>query len=81
MIYSVENTIDIGKPVEAIYDADGNEIKGRNIRCDTETGEVIQHATDFNGNILFDGTETEILLNTLYFKPPLKVVFKEDTKS
>jgi hypothetical protein len=77
MIYTVQNTSKIGKPVDYILDADGNQIDGQSVACDTETGEVTQHVLDQAGVPVVDPTGTAVMTVTRHFKPPLKVVFRQ----
>ena len=74
-IYSVENTADIGKPVECILDAHGQVIRGPNVWCDTETGEVIQYRTNDDGKLVLSRDRSCIVRRRMIFAAPLRVVF------
>lgn len=76
MIYTIANTVNIGKPIKAIYDRCGQQIEGPTVRCDTETGEVVRLCVDSNGYVLDDNGK-EILEERMIFQGPLRVEFAE----
>ena len=73
-IYTVDNTSKIGRPCK-VFDANGVELRWV-LRCDTETGEVEQHATDpETGKIQIDIAKGEIVQQTKFYPAPLRVEF------
>lgn len=72
MIYTIENTAKIGKPV-IVFDADGVEVT-HCVRCDTETGEVERFEVDINGRYVFDEAGGSINRVKEVLPRPLRVV-------
>lgn len=77
MIYTVQNTVNIGRVVKAIYDRNGQLIPGRSLKCNTETGEVFQHRTDDCGRYVLRNNRTELVVVRMIFQKPLRVEFVE----
>ena len=77
MIYTLANTVNIGKPVNAIYDAYGQRIHGMTLRCNTETGEVVQCRTDEYPRLVLHHNDREIVEKRMIFQKPLRVEFVE----
>ena len=77
MIYTIANTVNIGKPVKAIYDAYGQRIHGMTLRCNTETGEVVQCRTDEYPRLVLHHNGREIVEKRMIFQKPLRVEFVE----
>jgi hypothetical protein len=76
VIYTVANTVNIGKPIKAIYDRYGQRIDGPTVRCDTETGEIVQLCVGPDGYVL-DSSGKEILEKRIILQGPLRVEFAE----
>lgn len=74
MIYTLDNTIRAGRPVQRIVDANGIEWK-KCIEVDTETGRIVRLKTDANGMIVAENGE--IAREEIYAAAPLAVVFKD----
>jgi len=77
VIYTLANTVNIGKPVKAIYDGYGQRITGLTLRCDTETGEVVQCRTDEYPRLVLHHNGREIVEKRMIFQKPLRVEFAE----
>lgn len=71
MLYNIENTIGINKPVR-VFDADGQEYEHA-VECDTESGEIIQQR--FNPRFRIDPEYV-----TIYAPAPLTVIPKKYDK-
>jgi hypothetical protein len=56
MLYTLGNTLRVGKRAKHIFDANGLEWT-KVLECDTETGRILRFVTGPNGSILADGYE------------------------
>ena len=75
MIYTVHNTSKAGRPVDYILDGHGNRIEGRNVECNTETGEVMQYRTNEKGVPILHSSGNYCVKRRMIFQKPLQVVF------
>jgi hypothetical protein len=77
MIYTVENTVEAGRPVKHVFDANGLEYV-KCIEVDTETGRIVQFRTIIDGDVEViesDGSG-EPVTETIWAAPPLLLIFK-----
>jgi len=74
MIYTVDNTSKIGKPVKLIVDANGL-VWDHVLSVDTETGEITQWMLDEDGKVKFD-ENGEALVEHVKTAAPVRVVFE-----
>jgi len=58
-VYTIENTVKIGKPCRVI-DGDGHEVK-RCTYCNDVTGEIERHATDASGRPILDESRCDVV--------------------
>jgi hypothetical protein len=77
MIYTVDNTSRAGRPVACILDGHGNEIEGKTIECNTETGEVTQYRTNEKGVPILHSSGNFCVRRRMIFQKPLRVIFSE----
>lgn len=71
MIYNLENTVEIGKPI-IVYDANGMEIPFV-IECNTETGLVRHLKANSNGEFMIDHEREEPMTCEVTYPAPLRV--------
>lgn len=74
MIYNNKNTIDIGKPVKRVVDANGLDWQDC-IEVDTETGRIV-HAKGYGGALSRSHETGEIVKIEEYGAPPLILIFE-----
>lgn len=73
MLYTLENTAKIGKPIK-VFDGEGNHIP-KALSVDTETGEITKFKTNEDGTILI--VDGEALRETITVSLPIKIEFLE----
>lgn len=74
MIYTTENTIDVGNPVKRVVDANGLEWHNV-ISVDTETGELTYQKRDANGQECTCPITGNIATETVKTAAPVVVEF------
>ena len=74
MIYTRENTFDVGRPVESVTDANGLPYDWC-VECDTETGRIVKIAMAFGGKIILGGIKGMYKRETVMVPSPLLVKF------
>ena len=72
-VYSVGNG-DYGR----VYDADGVQIEGMIIQCDTETGEVLRYRPDGEGCPQLCPGVDRVWTETVAYKKPLRFERRDD---
>lgn len=79
MIYTLDNTINIGKPVKRVVDANGLEWT-HCLYINTETGEITRHKDDPEkpGAPLIDWELGEVVRETIKTAAPVRVEFCDD---
>ena len=76
MLYTLENTTKIGKPIK-VFDGEGNHIP-KALSVDTETGKVTKFKTNEDGTILVVNEETmETVEETITVPLPIRIEFLE----
>ena len=74
MIYTMDNTVRIGKPIR-VFDANDSEIMYP-VWCDTKTGEVQELRTDENGGYVIE--DNAVVVDTKTYPSPLYVMPSEE---
>jgi hypothetical protein len=74
MIYNLDNTINIGRPIKDAIDANG--IHWDNcLEIDTETGRIVKHKV-MDGFLIVDPVTDDIVIEELATAAPITIIFE-----